>query len=150
MRQPGLRGQPIPGRASSRINIMAVQMHSPEISPPEATTARRGITTGVIAGTIGISCCVGPTVAALLGVSSAAYAVDLATDLYDDWGWAFKAAGSAFAVGAVVAARRQAAACSVEKPRLGKFVATVAVTGVGTYAALYGLTTWLGEVSARG
>ena len=103
--------------------------------------------TGFFAGTIGLGCCVGPTVAALLGVSSATYAVDLATDLYEDWGWAFKLAGAGFAGAAIYAARRQAATCSVEKPKLGRFAATVALTGIGTYAALYGLTTYLGEIS---
>lgn len=39
------------------------------------------------------SCCVGPTVLALLGVISGATALVWATDLYDGYAWWFRGAG---------------------------------------------------------
>lgn len=130
------------------MNAIATRVEAPAEVPLAPPSTKRGIATGVLAGTIGLGCCVGPAAAALVGLSSATYAFDLATDLYDDWGWAFKLAGAGFAGAAVYSARRKALACSTEKPRMGRFVATVAVVGVGTYAALFGLTTYLGEISS--
>lgn len=110
-------------------------------------SARRGIAGGLLAGLVGITCCVGPTVAALLGIISAASALDLANNLYGDWGWAFRLAGLAVAVAIVAVARRRARACSVAPGRLRRFVAVLAVTGVATYGVLYAVTTWLGELA---
>ncbi len=53
-------------------------------------TARRGTVLGIGLGVVGLGCCVGPAVAALLGITTATVAVDLATGLYEKWGWAFK------------------------------------------------------------
>ncbi len=113
---------------------------------PGAPTAKRGFIAGLIAGTVGLGCCVGPATAALLGLSSGAYAVDLATNLYARWGWAFKLAGAVLAGAAVFSARRKAAACSIQKPRLGRFAAIVGLTGLVTYGLLYGVTTLLGAI----
>ncbi len=106
-----------------------------------------GVRAGLLAGTIGILCCVGPTVAALLGLTSAAVAVDLANDLYSDWGWAFKLAGAVTAGAAFWLARRRAGSCPVdERPNLMRFAIVLVGTGVLTYLALYALTTWLGTL----
>jgi hypothetical protein len=80
---------------------------------PAAIRPRRSALLGAIAGLIGIGCCVYPVTLALLGLSSAAAAVDLANTLFDEWGWAFKAAGAAFALGALWIQRRRARACPV-------------------------------------
>lgn len=93
---------------------------------------------------IGLACCVGPAVAALLGITSATVAVDLATDLYSDWGWAFKLAGASFATGAIVLAVRRARACNTDGRGLLRFGAVVVVTALTTYGVLYAGTTWLG------
>ncbi len=108
-----------------------------------------GVRAGLLAGTIGILCCVGPTVAALLGLTSAAVAVDLANDLYSDWGWAFKLAGRRHRgrgvlvgtpTGGVVPGRR------TPEPHAVRDRLSLVGTGVLTYLALYALTTWLGTL----
>jgi hypothetical protein len=76
---------------------------------------RRGIVLGVLAGVLGLGCCVYPVVLVLLGLSSATAAVDLGNGLYSDWGWAFKGAAVVFAGAAVLIQRKRARACSVER-----------------------------------
>ncbi|MCA1674010.1 MAG: hypothetical protein LC799_18030 [Actinobacteria bacterium] len=98
---------------------------------------------GIAAGFIALSCCVGPTVAALLGITSAAVAFDVATDLYDHWGWAFKLAGVIFAGAAVVLVSRRQRACGA-RPRVWRSIGMIGIAGVVTYSLLYGATTWLG------
>ncbi|MBA2311698.1 MAG: hypothetical protein H0V97_02735 [Actinobacteria bacterium] len=66
--------------------------------------------------------------AALLGLTSAAVATDLANTPYSEWGWAFKWAGISFAIGAVWLARRRARASSVDRrPNLKRFVVVLVV-----------------------
>lgn len=115
------------------------------VSADEGTSPRdrAGILTGVIAGVIALSCCVGPAVAALVGITSAAIAVDVATDLYGTWGWAFKLAGVVFGVAAVALAVRRRRACGA-KPRPWRSVGVVGLAGIVTYALLYVGTAWLG------
>ncbi|HET7929269.1 MAG TPA: hypothetical protein VFM40_06920, partial [Actinomycetota bacterium] len=116
---------------------------------PAAVRPRRSAFLGAIAGLIGIGCCVYPVTLALLGLSSAAAAVDLANTLFDEWGWAFKSAGVAVALGALWIQRRRARACPVGvRPSLARTVLWVTLTGVATYAAVYGFTTWLGTLAA--
>lgn len=98
---------------------------------------------GVAAGVVALGCCVGPTVAALVGITSAAVAVDVSTDLYGRWGWAFKLAGLLFGAAAVVVSARRRAACRAE-PRVWRTIGIVALAGGVTYSLLYGTTTWLG------
>ena len=115
---------------------------------PSAVGLRRSALLGAIAGLIGIGCCVYPVTLALLGLSSAAAAVALANNLYDEWGWAFKSAGAAFALGALWIQRRRARACPVDaRPSLTRTVLWVAATGLVTYAVFYGFTTWLGTLA---
>ncbi|MDQ3619998.1 MAG: hypothetical protein M3391_07715 [Actinomycetota bacterium] len=101
-------------------------------------------TVGIAAGIVALGCCVGPAVAALLGLSSAAVAIDLATNLYSEWGWAFKIAGMVSAVMVVALARRRSRQCGT-RPRLMKFTVVLVGTGLATYAVLYAGTTWLGQ-----
>lgn len=95
------------------------------------------------AGVIALSCCVGPAVAALLGITSATVAIDVATDLYGNWGWAFKLAGVAFASAAVLLSARRWRACGAQ-PRIWRSIGMIALWGIVTYSLLYGATTWLG------
>jgi hypothetical protein len=129
----------------------APEADRPTIGPeaPAAIRPRRSALLGAIAGLIGIGCCVYPVTLALLGLSSAAAAVDLANSLYDEWGWAFKSAGVAFALGALWIQRRRALACPVGvRPSLARTVLWVTLAGVATYAAFYGFTTWLGTLAS--
>jgi hypothetical protein len=97
---------------------------------------------------IGIGCCVYPVTLVLLGLSSAAAAVDLANTLYGEWGWAFKSAGAAAALAALWVQRRRARACPVDaRPSLTRTVLWIAGVGAATYAAFYWFTTWLGTLA---
>lgn len=100
---------------------------------------------GLAGGVVGILCCVGPTVLALLGVVSAATAFTWATDLYGGYAWWFRLAGLAVLAGLLWIALRRRQMCSVAGMRRAKWrLLAVAAIAVGTYAALYGVTTWLG------
>jgi len=84
----------MPARARAGIGPM---VRSPETDPaqarpemPAAVRPRRSALLGAIAGLIGIGCCVYPVALVLLGLSSAAAAIDLANVLFDEWGWAFR------------------------------------------------------------
>ncbi|MCA1704816.1 MAG: hypothetical protein LC808_16745 [Actinobacteria bacterium] len=99
---------------------------------------------GLAAGIVALGCCVGPAVAALLGFSSAAVAIDLATNLYSEWGWAFKIAGIVSGAVAIAWARRTSRQCGT-RPRLMKFTVVLVGTGLVTYSILYAGTTWLGR-----
>lgn len=121
---------------------------APAPGAPAAVGARRSGLLGVIAGLIGIGCFVYPLVLVLLGLSSAAAAVDLANSLYDEWGWAFRSAGAAFALAALWIQRRRARACPVgARPSLTPTVLWLAGAGLATYAIFYGFTTWLGSLA---
>src|ERR687897_180213 len=105
---------------------------------PAAVRPRRSAFLGAIAGLIGIGCCVYPVALVLLGVSSAAAAVDLANVLFDDWGWAFKSAGAAFALAALGIQRRRARACPVDaRPALARTALWISAIAVATYAVVY-------------
>jgi len=115
---------------------------------PPAVRPRRSALLGAIAGLIGIGCCVYPVALVLLGLSSAAAAVDLANVLFHEWGWAFKAAGAVFALAALWIQRRRARACPVDaRLTLARNALWIAVIAVAMYAGLYSLTTWLGSLA---
>lgn len=104
---------------------------------PAVVRPRRSALFGAIAAMIGIGCCVYPAVLVLFGLSSAAAAVDLANALFDEWGWAFKLAGAAFALAALWIQRRRARACPVgARPTLAKNARWIAAIAVATYAVL--------------
>jgi len=102
---------------------------------------------GLLGGLVGMLCCVGPTVLALLGMVSAGTAYAWATDLYGAAGWWFRLAGLAALAALVWIALRHRDQCSVAGARHHwRRLAAVLGIAVGTYLALYGLTTWLGSL----
>lgn len=101
---------------------------------------------GVVSGLVAIGCCVYPIVLVLLGIATAVEAVALATDLFNEWGWAFKIGGAMIAVAGVVIQLRRRGQCSVKGARSNwTYIARVAIIGTAVYFVLYGVTTALGE-----
>jgi hypothetical protein len=111
---------------------------------------RSGLTLGSLAGLIGISCCVAPTILALLGLISASVAIGLGTTLYWEYGWYFRGAGLVFAaigVGGLLS-RRQS--CSRAGARAQwRLLAWTVLSMVVVYAALYWLTALLARAASR-
>jgi hypothetical protein len=100
---------------------------------------------GIIGGVVGIICCVGPTIMALVGIVSAGTAFVWANDLYDRYAWWERLAGLTALVGLTWIALRRRNQCSIAGVRkLRGRLLSVAAVAVGTYVALYALTTWLG------
>jgi hypothetical protein len=101
---------------------------------------------GLSGGVVGILCCVGPTVLALLGIISAGTAYTWATDLYDGYAWWFRLGGLAVLVLLVYVSLRRRDQCSLAGVRLvRRRLLVVGAIAVGTYVSLYALTTWLGR-----
>ncbi|MEX2394702.1 MAG: hypothetical protein WD826_09525 [Actinomycetota bacterium] len=108
---------------------------------------RRGTALGIIAGTIGLGCCVYPVVLVLFGLSSASAAVDLGNVLYGRFGWAFKGAAVAFAVAAVWIQRRRAMQCAVDRrPDVRRTTLWLVARGLAAYALLYAATKGLASI----
>ncbi|MFN2388517.1 MAG: hypothetical protein ABR575_02765 [Actinomycetota bacterium] len=82
--------------------------------------------------------------AVLLGLMSATVAIDLATNLYAEWGWAFKLAAIGSAAAAIGVVRKRSRRCST-KPDLLRFTAILSTTAIVTYGLLYAGTTTLAE-----
>lgn len=100
---------------------------------------------GLLGGLTGILCCVGPTVLALLGVVSAGTAFVWANDLYDNYKWWFRLAGIAVMAAVVWWSLRRRQMCTLRGLRnVRSRLLLIVVVAVGTYVALYALTTWLG------
>lgn len=100
---------------------------------------------GIAAGLAGILCCVGPTVLALLGVVSAGTAFVWANDLYDNYAWFFRLGGLLLLGGLVGWTLRHRNQCSLRGAKANRKKIVIALgVAVGTYAALYAVTTWLG------
>lgn len=120
-------------------------------TPAEATPPhRRGPSVwaaGLTGGTVGMLCCVGPTVLAVLGLVSAGTAVTWATHLYGAYAWPFRIAGLAVLLGLIWWSLRRRRACTLAGIRRwrGRLLAVLTV-GVATYTGLYWLTTWLGTL----
>jgi hypothetical protein len=102
---------------------------------------------GLFGGTVGMLCCVGPTVLALLGVLSAGTAYAWAENLYGGYTWWFRAAGLLATVGLLAWALRRRKACSVAgaRARWRRLLLAVGVAVV-TYVVLYAVTTALGAL----
>lgn len=100
---------------------------------------------GVTGGAVGILCCAGPTVLALLGIVSAATAYSWANTLYDNYTWWFRLGGLTVLAVLVWAALRKRNQCNLAGMRRWRWrLMGTLVIAVGTYIGLYLLTTWLG------
>ncbi len=103
---------------------------------------------GIAGGLVGILCCVGPTVLAVIGVISAGTAFGWATDLYGGYAWWFRLAGLVTLAGLVWVALRRRNQCSLRGAWLvRRRLAAVLAVAVATYASLYAITTWLGTLA---
>lgn len=103
---------------------------------------------GIIGGLAGMLCCVGPTVLALLGILSAGTAFAWATSLYAQGAWWFRLGGLALIVALVWWSLRRRQQCNVAVVRRLRWrLLSVLVIAMGTYALLYGATTWLGSLA---
>lgn len=110
---------------------------------------RSGLKLGALAGLLGISCCVGPTVLALLGVISVLFAISLGTTLYYDYGWYFRGAAILFAAVGVLQTLKRRKSCSVRGAGAQwKLLLTMAVAMIVVYVALYWLTAYLASLAA--
>lgn len=103
---------------------------------------------GITGGVVGILCCAGPTVLALLGLVSAGTAFAWATDLYANYAWWFRLGGLAVLALLVWWSLRRRDQCSIAGVRRWRWrLAGVLAIAVGTYVALYALTTWLATLA---
>ena len=111
---------------------------------------RAGLALGSLAGLVGISCCVTPTVLALLGLSSVSFALSLGTTLYERYGWYFRGAAIVFALAGVTSVLRRRNACSLRGAGAQwRLSVTVAISMIVVYVVLYGVTTWLAQFASR-
>ncbi len=103
---------------------------------------------GLTSGLVGILCCVGPTVLALLGIVGAGTAFAWATHLYDNYAWWFRLGGLAVLAVLVWVALRRRNQCSIAGVRRWRWrLLGVLAVAVATYAVLYALTTGLGTLA---
>lgn len=130
---------------------------TPPGAAPQSRQGRRGGADrlpiwrmGLTGGGLGMLCCLGPTVLALLGVISAGVAYTWATTLYDNYVyvWGFRLGGLAVLVVMIWGSLRRRNQCSVVGVRRWRWqLVSVVGIAVATYGALYALTTWLGGVA---
>lgn len=100
---------------------------------------------GLAGGLVGMLCCVGPTVLALVGAVGAGTAYVWAENLYGSYGWWFRLAGLVVTVGLVVWALRRRRVCSLGGAKAARWKLMLVVgVAVATYGLLYGLTTLAG------
>jgi len=110
---------------------------------------RSGLTLGVLAGLVGIACCVSPVVLVLLGLSSVSFALSLGNTLYYEYGWYFRGAALLLAAAGVVGILRRRKSCSVRGLReQWRLLLSVALAMVIVYGALYWLTSYLARIAA--
>ncbi|GAA2364076.1 hypothetical protein GCM10009854_49780 [Saccharopolyspora halophila] len=114
----------------------------------ESTTRLPVWRIGLTGGLVGILCCAGPAVLALLGVISAGTAYVWATDLYDGYAGWFRLGGLAALALLVWLTLRRRDECSIAGVRRWKWrLAGVLGVAVATYVALYAATTRLGTLA---
>ena len=110
---------------------------------------RSGLKLGVLAGLVGIACCVGPTVLALLGLASVSFANSLSNTLYYEYGWYFRGAAALLGGLGVIGLLRGRGSCTLRGAReQWRLILTVVAMMVVVYAALSWLTTWLGRAAS--
>ena len=110
---------------------------------------RAALALGSLAGLVGISCCVTPTVLALFGLSSVSFALSLGTLLYEQYGWYFRGAAVVLVIAGVIGMLRARKACTLRGARgQWRLSATVAISMIAVYAVLYGVTKWLARLAS--
>jgi len=109
---------------------------------------RNGLKLGILAGLVGISCCVTPTVLALFGLASVSFAISVGNTLYYTYGWYFRGAALLLAVVGVVVQLRSRKACTLRGARdQWRLLLTVAIVMVAVYLSLYWVTAWLARAA---
>ena len=78
---------------------------------------RAGLKIGLLAGLVGISCCVSPVVMVLVGLASVSFAISLGNTLYYQYGWYFRGAALVLAAAGVIGILRGRNACSLRGAR---------------------------------
>ena len=105
---------------------------------------RAGVTLGLLAGLVGISCCVSPVVMVLLGLASVSFAISLGNTLYYGYGWYFRGAALILAAVGVFGILRGRNACSLRGARAQwRLLLTVVIAMVAVYILLYWFTSYL-------
>jgi len=110
---------------------------------------RVGLKLGVVAGLVGIACCVTPTVLALLGLSTVSFAISLGNTLYYGYGWYFRGAAVLLAAAGVFGILRSRKSCSLRGARAQwRLLLTVLSAMAVVYAALYWFTAYLARAAS--
>lgn len=110
---------------------------------------RAGLKLGVLAGVVGIACCVSPVVLVLLGLSSVSFAISLGNTLYNEYGWYFRGVALLLVTGGVVGILRARRSCTLRGARAqSRLLITVVLVMLLVYAALYWLTAYLARAAA--
>ncbi len=105
---------------------------------------KAGLKLGLLAGLVGISCCVSPVVMVLLGLASVSFAISLGNTLYYGYGWYFRGAALILAAVGVIGVLRGRHACSLRGARAQwRLLLTVVIAMVVVYVSLYWLTSYL-------
>jgi hypothetical protein len=103
---------------------------------------------GALGGIVGMLCCVGPTLLALVGVISAATAYGWAENLYGGYAWWFRGGGLVFMIGLLLFSLRRQRQCALAGiGRVRSRLVQLLATAVATYGVLYVATTLLGHLS---
>jgi hypothetical protein len=111
---------------------------------------KTGLKLGLLAGLVGISCCVSPVVMVLLGLASVSFAISLGNTLYYGYGWYFRGAALILAAVGVFGVLRGRHACSLRGARAQwRLLLTVVISMVVVYVSLYWLTSYLASSASR-
>jgi hypothetical protein len=110
---------------------------------------RSGFWLGVVAGLLGISCCVSPVVLVFLGLASVSSAISLGNTLYYQYGWYFRGAALLLAGAGVALILRRRGACTVRGARAQwRLLLSVVAAMAVVYALLYSLTSFLARTAS--
>lgn len=110
---------------------------------------RSGLTLGILAGLLGIACCVSPVVLVVLGLSTVSFAISLGNTLYYEYGWYFRGAALLLAIVGIVATLWCRKSCSLAGARdQWRLLLTVSVSMAAVYTILYWVTTYLGRAAS--
>ena len=111
---------------------------------------RAGLKIGLLAGLVGISCCVSPVVMVLLGLASVSFAISLGNTLYYQYGWYFRGAALVLAAAGVIGILRGRNACTLRGAgSQWRLLLTVALAMAAAYVSLYWLTSYLSRSTSQ-